>query len=577
MRRVPAVALSLLLVAICAAPARAADPIMPLSQVQSGMRCTGYSVVRGVDISTFGVEVMDVIAGSASDPEPRILVRVSGAAVEPWGIAEGFSGSPVLCPDADGVLRNAGALAYSVGQYGDAIGLATPIELILGESVDPPKSVRRDPSLLRSARPLAGPLSIGGLNPALGRLVERAGRTAGRTVRIAPGGPAGGVPVRTLVPGSSVVAALATGTLSAGALGTVSYIDGDRVWAFGHAFDGVGARSLALQDAWIYTVVYNPLNIEGAVSYKLGSAGREIGTLTNDAFDAIAGRLGASPPQTDVRFLGRDLDGTTKVGLTSRVADESALGNPAGDVLPLLAQLALVQGDGLALRSSPPDQSGVMCLRIQIAEQKRLLRFCNRYVGGGSTEFESDSGSGALTRMGADIGKAMGLVSSFQGKPLRVLRVGIDLRVRRGLDQAFLVSATAPPRVRAGSTVPVRLVLRTPQGAERTTSAKVTLPKSVKPGRYAIRLNGPRADSPDDDLTQIIVISLGGDDSTAAAEKAPATLADLSARVAAISRFDGVTIRLGRPGKKGGTSIGGFRDTRLRLTGQVTLKLRVVK
>src|SRR4051812_50196402 len=98
MRRVPAAALLLLLVT-CAAPARAADPIMPLSQVKSGMRCTGYSVVHGVDVSTFDVEIMDVVAGSAGDPEPRILVKVSGPAVDPWGIAEGFSGSPVLCPD----------------------------------------------------------------------------------------------------------------------------------------------------------------------------------------------------------------------------------------------------------------------------------------------------------------------------------------------------------------------------------------------------------------------------------------------------------------------------------------------
>jgi len=139
---------------------------MPLSEVRSGMRCTGYSVVRGVDISSFDVEVMDVIAASAGDPEPRILGRVSGLAVEPWGIAEGFSGSRVLCPDGAGTMRNIGALAYSVGQYGDAIGLATPIELIIGEPVDPPAATRRAPELLRSARPLAGPLSIGGLTPA---------------------------------------------------------------------------------------------------------------------------------------------------------------------------------------------------------------------------------------------------------------------------------------------------------------------------------------------------------------------------------------------------------------------------
>src|SRR5207244_3485185 len=36
-----------------AAPAQAGDPIMPLSQVRSGMHCTGLSVIRGTDIASF--------------------------------------------------------------------------------------------------------------------------------------------------------------------------------------------------------------------------------------------------------------------------------------------------------------------------------------------------------------------------------------------------------------------------------------------------------------------------------------------------------------------------------------------
>jgi hypothetical protein len=40
-----------------AATAWAGDPIMPLSEVHSGMRCTGYSVVRGTEISSFDVEI----------------------------------------------------------------------------------------------------------------------------------------------------------------------------------------------------------------------------------------------------------------------------------------------------------------------------------------------------------------------------------------------------------------------------------------------------------------------------------------------------------------------------------------
>ena len=87
-----------------AAPAAAGDPIMPLSQVRSGMQCTGYSVVHGTEISSFGVEILDVIDGDASGPGPRLLVRVSGPAVDGTGVGPGFSGSPIYCPDAAGTF-----------------------------------------------------------------------------------------------------------------------------------------------------------------------------------------------------------------------------------------------------------------------------------------------------------------------------------------------------------------------------------------------------------------------------------------------------------------------------------------
>ena len=89
------VALAVFLALVLAPVARAADPIMPLDQVHAGMRCTGLTVVHGVDIASFDVDVIDVVAGQPPE-DPRILIRVSGPTVEGTGVAEGFSGSPVV-------------------------------------------------------------------------------------------------------------------------------------------------------------------------------------------------------------------------------------------------------------------------------------------------------------------------------------------------------------------------------------------------------------------------------------------------------------------------------------------------
>src|SRR3954452_19267928 len=118
-----------ILAGIAPGTAQAGDPVMPLSQLHAGMRCTGYSVIRGTEISSFDVEIIDVVSGDASAKDgPRLLVRVSGPGGDQTGVGPGFSGSPIYCRDSAGIARNAGAISESIGDYGGRTVLATPIE-----------------------------------------------------------------------------------------------------------------------------------------------------------------------------------------------------------------------------------------------------------------------------------------------------------------------------------------------------------------------------------------------------------------------------------------------------------------
>jgi hypothetical protein len=265
-----------LLVPAAAAPA-AGGPIMPLSEVSPGMACTAETVVQGTTITSFAVHVISVV--QAPGEGPRILVSVSGPAVDSTGVAEGFSGSPVYCPDAFGTMRNAGAISEGIGQYGNNVVLVTPIEQMLGEPVTPPSSA---PRLVVRPRPLLAPLTVGGLSPAVFAVLQRAAAQAGRVVVAAPtpGGTAVNFPVQAMVPGASVAAAYSSGALPLGAVGTVTYVDGQTVYAFGHELDGAGRRALLLQDAYVYYVVGNP-DPTIAPSFKLASPGHTLGTLSS--------------------------------------------------------------------------------------------------------------------------------------------------------------------------------------------------------------------------------------------------------------------------------------------------------
>src|SRR3954471_13330103 len=425
---VPAPRLAVVLAAILPlalpAAARAGDPIMPLSQVRSGMRCTALTVVRGTDITSFDAEVLDVVTGGS---EPQILVRASGPAVDDTGSAEGFSGSPVQCPDADGVPRTIGAIAEGTGDYGNKLVLVTPIELMLGEPVDPPASARAaSPRLLRAARPLAAPLSFGGVSGPVAAALRTASRRTGRALYASPAAPRAAYPPQELRPGASVAVGLASGDLAAGAVGTVTYVDGDKVWAFGHPLDGAGRRALLLQDAYVYTVVGNPLDTQESVSYKLAAPGHDLGTLTNDAPDGVVGRLGVLPDRFPLRVTATDLDTGRVLRRQTQIADETTVGLPTGSSsLTQVAPVAVAQTAYDILRGSPSQQSGEMCVRIAVRERRRPMRFCNTYVGG--------SPSSAGGPMVADLADAAGRLDAFKLGVLHITSVDVNLKLRRQL------------------------------------------------------------------------------------------------------------------------------------------------
>src|SRR4051794_8523784 len=528
MNRRPALLAGLLGALAFAAPAQAGDPIMPLSQVHRGMHCTGYSVIKGTDISSFDVDVIDVT-------EDGILIEASGPAVDHTGIGEGFSGSPIYCKDSQGVARNIGAIAAGIGDYGNHKALATPIEQMLAEPVVAPgmgaaaKSARS-----ARARPLLAPLTIAGMSPPMQNLVLASARRVGRAVITSPRAAYASFPPQTLRPGSSLGVGLSSGDIAVSAIGTVSYTDGPDVWGFGHPLDAFGARSLLLQDAYVYDVINNPLGAEGLVTYKYAAPGHNLGTLSNDTINGVVGSVGALPPLIDVSAHVLDLDSGNAKDLNAQVTDELGLDLPPS--LDLIAPIAIGDGAFEVLGSAPFDQTGRMCFSITIRERKAPLRFCNRYTGA------------AVDLMIDDASRAILLVDNFtlrQFHHLHVLAVHADESVSRGLDQGLIVAASGPSRVRPGRPITVRLRLRLPHGPVKTPTLHPRVPAALTRGRTLMTVKGTPADGePSGAFDEVLGLpfserSAGG----------PGTLKQLAGRVAAIHRFHGVTVSFPPPGR----------------------------
>ncbi len=562
---------ALALTLLPAAGAQGAPAVLPLSQVRPGAACTARTVIAGTAITSFDATVLDVVAPQGGEGT-RILVRVSGPAVDATGVAEGFSGAPLLCPGPAGEPGVAGAISETVGDYGNHLALVTPIAAVLGESVRPPASASRDASLLRAARPARTPLTVTGLSAPVRRTLAAAARRAGVAVVAAPPAPLGAptFPPQPLVPGASVAAGYARGDLTAGAVGTVTYRDGDRVWAFGHQLDGTGRRSLLLQDAYVYTVVANPLPGQDT-SYKLAAPGHVLGTLSADAPNAVAGTVGAPPRLVRLTVRVRDLDTGHRTALTAGAADETDVGLPLGSspptlVAPLLATQAVTQ----AYDGAPASESGRVCVRVRLRELRRPVSYCSRYVLPGTL---SDSGAAPLAGpVAAGAGEALALVDAADFARLHVVSADVGVEIRRGLRIARLTAAAAPRAARRGQTIAVRVRARAQRGPALGLALRLRVPRDLGRGVHRVVLRGPGPDRSDADpaaaLAAALGVSQGGGGSDVPAAH---SLRDLRRQIAALGRDDG--LRATFSGRAGRVRVAA--DPQWRISGSASLRVVV--
>jgi hypothetical protein len=581
-----------LLAGIAPGVAEAGDPIMPLSELRPGMRCTAYSVIRGTEISSFDVEIVDVVSGDASASDgPRILVRVSGPAIDESGVGPGFSGSPIYCRDGSGTARNAGAISESIGAFGGKTVLATPIEEILA---NPPEAPRAKPigagasrieaprakrigaraSRIGTVRPLAEPLTVSGLNRGLAQRLTEAGGKARRPILAAPALPLAPFPPQPPRPGSALSVGYSSGDISVGAVGTVAYTDGDRVWGFGHPFENSGLRSLLLQDAYVYDVIPNPnVGDDTGSTYKLAAAGHTLGTISNDASAAVVGHAGRPPTTIPVRVFTEDEDTGARSTLGAQVVDETDVGNPTGSsALTFVAPLAVAQGASAILRSAPGQLSGTVCVQIALRERKRPLRFCNRYASAIAPS-DPEAGENIVAAGGAsDALTALTDLDDFKLQRLHVTEFAARVKLHRGLRQAFIRSVTLPRHVRRGHRVRARLNLQVVRGPRISRSFRLRIPGSLRPGRRRLSFLGKDVDDPDSDLFGALVetILIGGDETDDGAGHLGArTLDALARRVRNVARYDGVTLR------GGGRRAHAYRDADLRISGRASRTVRV--
>jgi hypothetical protein len=308
-----------------------AAEILPLSQVRPGMIGVGRTVFEGSRVDEFKVEVIGVLENVLGPGASLILARFEGGPLEKTGVIAGMSGSPVFI---DGKL--VGAVSYSFPFAKETIGGVTPIADMMAATQStapraastrfvarlgrggparpldraaviaalqrPLRAVTPDASLLRgfplppelsgaSLMPLSLPLTFSGFEPSTFEWARGVFSGLGfAPVMGASRGAAPGVEAPPLEPGSAVGVSLIDGDFDLSASGTVTYIDGERLYAFGHPFYNLGPTQFPLKKAFVYSVFPSLYS-----SFKITAATDVVGTMDQDRASAISGHLGPAP------------------------------------------------------------------------------------------------------------------------------------------------------------------------------------------------------------------------------------------------------------------------------------------
>src|SRR5262249_55125368 len=100
---------------------------------------------------------------------------------------------------------------------------------------------------------------------------------------------------RPLVPGAPLSIALVMGDFDLSGIGTVTHVEGNRVYGFGHPMMSLGTCELPMMTGYIHTVYPR-----ASVSMKMGSPLKVVGVIDTDVSTGVAGTVGRLPDMLPV-------------------------------------------------------------------------------------------------------------------------------------------------------------------------------------------------------------------------------------------------------------------------------------
>jgi hypothetical protein len=440
--------------------------IIPIREIQPGQRGVGRTIFTGNKIEEFQVEVLGVLE-NIGPRQNIILARLSGGPLDKTGVIAGMSGSPVWI---DGRLAGAVALAFPFSK--EPIAGIRPIEEMLASGKATPPGPRAEAKFgeARLAE-VATPVSFSGFTA---RSIEqfapewrKLGMTplqgiSGQGAASQSAASKAGAPA--LQPGSMISVQLVSGDMQVGADGTVTAIEQDRVYAFGHRFLALGSAELPFSRSEVITVLPSL-----DVSFKVSATKEPLGTIRSDGNAAIVGTMGRRPATIPVKL---SVQGTAGLQ-TFRM---EMIRTPA--LVPFLLQMVLfsaIDGSERTLGSSTVTITG----ELKLEDGLPPLKIKQAYAG--------DFNTPVLAAMST----AAPIANLLQGssETLRISEINLAVNSTEVRSQWQIDQISASRReVRPGETIELAVALSSDK-SERVERLKYLVPAGAPAGPLTITVS----------------------------------------------------------------------------------------
>ena len=452
---------------------------LPIDQIKPGMTGTGKTTFEKVAIEEFQVEILGVL----ENIRPRrnlILCRLRGEKVETTGVFSGMSGSPVYI---EGKLI--GAIAFSFPFSKEPIAGITPIhEMVevfeqmsapsqwssprsfsersseLGEIQQVSNFAPRipvalgQPGVSGDLEPILTPLSLSGFDPSTLGFFEKDVRSLGFLPALGLWSSSHDFEEAPVAPGASLVAQLVRGDLQVGAAGTITHVDGARVYAFGHPFLGTGFTDMPMATGAVLTVISSL-----STGLKVTAVGNLVGSIKQDRDTGILGLRGEKARMLPVSVRLH----TSRQGV--REINVELVRDPF--LTPLLANLAVFNSLVSSERST-----GLQTFRVD-----------TRIAIEGQPAVRYSRNTGAMAEAALTVGGLLDLLmnSGFDDVPVKMVQVDIQAveeKLAATLEQVWVNKQ----KVRPGEDVNLTLVLRLYNGGQRLQNYSLKIPLDLREG-----------------------------------------------------------------------------------------------